>query len=61
MQRQELGSPGPDILPRLFIGHEGSVEKEDICPENREEHIKRIFMRDMLTLEKPSRLRKETT
>lgn len=59
MSRQELGEESPNILPRLFIGHSGSVEREELPPEKREEKIKTMTVKDMLQLEEPQVLRRE--
>jgi hypothetical protein len=59
MSRQELGEESPNILPRLFIGHSGSIEKETLSPEKREHKIKTMVVKDMMELDEPQTLKKE--
>lgn len=59
MSRQELGEESPNILPRLFIGHSGSVEKEELPPEKREEKIKTMVIKDMMELDDPQIIKNE--
>jgi hypothetical protein len=59
MSWQEFGEDSPNILPRLFIGHRGCIEKEVLSPEKREQKIKTLVMKDMLDLAEPETLKKE--